>query len=218
MSLKSKIIKIVKYRKSNTSLISRLSRIKDTVLEGNNFIAKKCVISGSSLGRCSYIGAGSSIFNTKIGRYCSIAKDVNVIIGSHPSHTFVSTHPLFFSNKNPVLALIGLSFCDDSFYEEYDYVDGTYAVDIGHDVWIGEGVKIMQGVKIGNGVIIAAGAVVANDISDYAIVGGIPAKLIRNRFTSKQIHYLLKIKWWDDSMSKIKQDKNKFLNIETLMS
>ena len=68
---------------------------------------------------------------------------------------------------------------------------------IGHDVWIGYHVFVMPGVHIGHGAIIASGSVVVNDVPDYGIVGGNPAKLIRKRYTDEEIERLLALAWWD---------------------
>ena len=74
---------------------------------------------------------------------------------------------------------------------------------IGNDVWIGSDVHIMSNVNIGDGAVIATGAIVTKDVPPYAIVGGNPAKIIKYRFTKKQIKKLLKIKWWDWSIWKV---------------
>ena len=89
---------------------------------------------------------------------------------------------------------------------------------IGNDVWIANDVNIISGVRIGNGAVIAAGAVVTKDIPDYAIVGGVPAKLIRYRFDRVTIDRLLNSKWWDLSLEQLKgisslaNNVNEFLN------
>lgn len=75
-------------------------------------------------------------------------------------------------------------------------------VTIGNDVWIGAGTIILPNIKIGNGVIIAAGAVVTKDIPDYAMVGGVPAKVIKYRFNPQEIEILNKVKWWNWSDEK----------------
>ena len=75
--------------------------------------------------------------------------------------------------------------------------------EIGNDVWIGYNATIMPGVKIGNGAIIASKSVVTNDVPAYAVVGGNPAKIIKQRFDDKTINALLSIAWWDWSNDKI---------------
>ena len=91
------------------------------------------------------------------------------------------------------------------FYEEWG-LDVSHIADawnnkgdivIGNDVWIGYDAIIMSGVKIGDGAIIGTRAIVTNDVPPYTIVGGIPAKVIRKRFSDDIILKLLEIKWWD---------------------
>ena len=68
---------------------------------------------------------------------------------------------------------------------------------IGNDVWIGLNATILDGVTIGDGAIVAAGAVVTKDVPPYAVVAGVPAKIIKYRFTESQIDFLLKFRWWE---------------------
>lgn len=68
---------------------------------------------------------------------------------------------------------------------------------IGHDVWIGHGAIVLPGVKVGDGAVLAAGAVVTKDVPPYTIVGGVPAKIIRERFSQTVAGKLAKIAWWD---------------------
>lgn len=90
---------------------------------------------------------------------------------------------------------------------------------IGNDVWIGNNVCIKQGITIGDGAIIATGAVVTKNVLPYTIYGGVPAKLIKKRFTDEQIEELLKIKWWDWNIEKIKLAtiNNDFDNIDSFI-
>ena len=170
---------------------------RGSVLEGNNSIGYNSVISGH-LGRGSYLGEECMI-RGKVGRYCSISNNVRVIIGNHPTEKYVSTHPCFYSTRKQA----GFTYVDDTTFEEIKYARDNYHVVIGNDVWIGEGALIYGGVTIGDGAIIAAGAIVNKDVSPYTIVGGVPAKVIRKRFSDEQIEKLLDLKWWDLSEAEI---------------
>lgn len=161
-----------------------------------------------SIGAYSYLGGGSAILRHvgRIGRYCSIAG--NVVTGSieHPTD-FLSTHPMFYGRWQDVWP------STSSFYDEYEHLresSRAYSesvgsrgtrIEIGNDVWIGEGVFISRGVRIGCGSIVAARSVVTKDVPPYAIVGGIPARVIRYRFSEEIISKLIEIKWWDLDIS-----------------
>ncbi len=192
--------------------ISKLSRVKNTYFEGANSVDKFSIVLNSFVGFGTYISSRSKIFNCKIGRFCSIAQKVEVIFGKHPVNTFVSTSPMFYSlnTKN------NLSFSENNKFCEFDYIDfeKKYYVEIGNDVWLGYGCKIKSGVKIGDGAIIAAGAIVTKDIEEYAIAAGIPAKVIKYRFSNKEIESLKKIQWWNKNIEWIKSNANYFDDID----
>lgn len=132
-----------------------------------------------------------------IGKFCSIACGVKFIFTS-ANHTLksLSTYPfpLFFEewelDKNNVT----------------DSWDNKGNIVIGNDVWIGYEAIIMSGVKIGDGAIIGTRAVVTKDVPAYTIVGGIPAKPIKKRFSDKTISLLLETKWWEWTDEKIKRN------------
>ncbi|MDO4618544.1 MAG: CatB-related O-acetyltransferase [Clostridia bacterium] len=178
----------------------------DTEFEGNNRIGKASVF-GGSMGRCSYMGDNCNIF-ADIGRYTSVASDVRTISGKHPTRDWVSTSPVFFSD----LKQCGTTYTDKNRFEEF-----TEKVRIGSDVWIGEGVRILDGVKIGHGAIVAAGAVVTKDVEPYTIVGGVPAKVIRKRFSEKEIEKLLEIRWWEKDEDWIKANAVFFSDIGSFL-
>ncbi len=96
---------------------------------------------------------------------------------------------------------------------EYLTIDGYNAI-IGNDVWIGSNVLIIGGIKIGDGAIVAAGAVVTKDVPPYAIVGGIPARIIRFRFDKEQINKLLELKWWNKDDDWLIKNNYLFCNVE----
>jgi len=129
-----------------------------------------------------------------IGSFCNISA-LNVIIagGNHPLST-VSTHAFFFHDK--------YGFAKNTSIDEYAKNEKIH---IGNDVWIGSNVSILPGVQIGDGAVIAAGAVVTKNVAPYAIVGGVPAKLIRYRFNLEIRHSLLEIKWWNWTDAKIQK-------------
>lgn len=153
-------------------------------------------ITNSTIGSYSYISYSSQINNAEIGKYCSISKRVSVGLGFHPTN-FISTSPMFYSPKNPLLK----SFVKESKFEDFK------PISIGNDVWIGTNVVVLDGVTIGDGVIIAANSVVNKNVEPYSIVGGVPARFIRHRFEPKTIEKLLKIKWWNLPDYFLKQKK-----------
>ncbi len=123
-----------------------------------------------------------------IGRFCSIGCGAKFLFNS-ANHTVssLSTYPfpLFFEEWE-----LEKKNVTDSWDDKGDII-------IGNDVWIGYEAVIMAGVTIGDGAIIGARAVVTKDVSPYTIVGGIPAKSIRKRYSEETIDLLTELKWWD---------------------
>lgn len=156
-----------------------------TDLAGSNRFGKGTNISDSKIGRHTYI-VNARIVRAEIGAFCSIGPEVNIGgLGNHPTN-WLSTHPAFYS----ILKQSGKTFTEINLFDELK------PNKIGNDVWIGAKALILDGVSIGDGAIVAAGAVVTKDVPAYAIVGGVPAKVIRSRFEPKVIEALLKLQWW----------------------
>lgn len=149
-------------------------------------INSKSIMVNSSLGAYSYIGANSNIRNTTIGKFCSIGPNFMCGLALHPIDSF-STSPYFYSN----IGQCGEKILSKSLIEEYK------TVVIENDVFIGANCTVLGGVKIANGAVVAAGAVVTNDVPPYAIVGGVPARIIRYRFEKNIVRDLLKSEWWN---------------------
>lgn len=150
-------------------------------------------LSKIDLGAYSYVNENSSLGNIAIGRFTSIGPGLICGYGEHPTN-FVTTSPVFYSTRKQC----GVSFTETSGYDEQRQTN------IGNDVWIGARVFVRDGVRIGDGALVAAGAVVVSDVPDYAIVGGVPARLIRYRFAEDVVRELLEIKWWHWSEERLR--------------
>lgn len=140
----------------------------------------------------SYVGFFTQITNATIGKFCSISGDVIIGLGKHSSSN-LSTSSLFTSRNN------GLKI---KLVEKTDKNEFSKTI-IGNDVWIGRRVIIIGGVTIGDGAIIGAGAIVTKDIPPYSIAAGVPAKVLKFRFSKEKINQISNLKWWDKPLEKI---------------
>ena len=195
------------------NLSKKASVTTSSSFEGHNYIGDNTSFNGK-MGLGSYIGNNSHI-SASIGRFCSIADNICTVNGNHPITGFVSSHSAFYSMQNNVK----LSFVNDNRFKELSFADeeAGLAVKIGNDVWIGHGVTILAGVTIGDGAVIATGAVVTKDVEPYSVVGGVPAKHIKHRFTDEQISFLKDFKWWNNSMEWYKENADNMRDIDSLM-
>lgn len=184
-----------------------------STFEGKNKIGYATSFLNSRLGYGSYVATNSFIKDTMIGKYTCIAGEVVTVQGNHPIN-YVSLHPAFYSTAQKNLCYIR----NDKF-PDFKYLDITkkISVIIGNDVWIGARATILEGVKIGDGAVVAAGAVVTKDVPPYAVVGGVPAKIIKYRFTEEEIEKLLEIKWWKKNESWLKEHAEEFSDIKKFL-
>jgi virginiamycin A acetyltransferase len=181
--------------------IGNKCRIADTTIDGPSKIYDSVVLAGCKIGQGSYVGIGTRLNNTDVGKFCSVGPDVFSGLGRHPIN-FVSTHPSFYSTARQA----GFTYVNEQSFVE------SQRVSIGHDVWIGARVVLLDGVTVGSGAIVAAGAVVTHDVPPYTIVAGVPARAIRRRFSDELAGRLEALQWWDWPESTIKEKSAAFLD------
>jgi acetyltransferase-like isoleucine patch superfamily enzyme len=197
---------MIKHRKSKLR-VGSMSFLKNCSVGIYNTISDNVTLLDVTMGDFTYVSYNTVIKHASIGKFCSIGPNCSIGLGVHPIREVVSTHPIFYST----LKQAQICFADKNYFDEY------VRVDIGHDVWIGENVTIVDGVSIGNGAVIAAGSVVAKDVASYAVMGGVPATIIRFRFTDEQISELLELKWWDRSVESLELNFESFHNIDSFL-
>lgn len=220
--IKEQIRKIIswilckRYKIPTNCIVYPSTKLKNVHCEGKNKIYKNTHIYNSQIGFGTYVGQNSNFTNCKIGKYSLVGFEA--MIGAHPLKTIASVHPALYSTRGQY----GFTYVDKDYFEEYAYaeVEGNrkWSITIGNDVWITAGsTKIVQNVKIGDGAVVLLDAVVTKDVPPYAIVGGVPAKVVGYRFPPEQIEFLLKLKWWDKGEEWIREHAKYFYDIEALM-
>jgi len=208
------LIKKYYYQNKYDVLFYKNASASNTQFEGKNILRNNVNLSNVLCGFGTTISENTTLSKAKIGKYCSIGQYVKNAIGMHPSKVFVSSYPGFYAPSSK-----RLSFTNTFLFEKHKYIDSKkqYHITIGNDVWIGNNVTIFDGIAIGNGAIIATGAIITKNVEPYAIVGGIPGKLIRYRFSEEQISFLQKFKWWDKDILWLKKNAYLFTNIENFI-
>lgn len=185
------------------------NKLNKVVFKTNNVVINS-VLNNCKLDDYSYVGSDSNINNCIIKKFTSIGPNAMIGLGEHPSRDFLTTHPAFYSHNKPFK-----TFTDKTYFKEYN------CTKIGNDVWIGANCIIKGGVVIGDGAIIASGSVVTKDVESYSIVGGVPAKHIRYRFSVSELKKIKQFKWWDADIEFLfKNHKlfNSINNIEILLN
>lgn len=169
-------------------------------IDNKSKISRKAKVYGwvqvtySTMGDYSYVGRNSRIIHADIGKFCSIASETKIGMGTHTLDK-ISTSPIFTEAKNGT----------KHSWVKVSAVNPFKRVKIGNDVWIGVRTMVMGGVNIGDGAVIGAGSIVTKDIPPYAVVAGVPAKVIRYRFPQEQIDTLLAHPWWNLTDERLKE-------------
>jgi len=168
--------------------------IEPTVKLREVTVGRCCEILGDTaieyteLGDYSYLGPGCMVADASIGKFCAIAAQVRIGAPNHPLDR-PSQHRF--------------TYCPEYYTEHALRIHAFFRqrrddrVVIGNDVWIGHAVIVMPGAKVGDGAVLAAGAVVTRDVAPYTIVGGVPARQIRERFNRTIAAQLSQVAWWN---------------------
>ena len=170
---------------SNVQFKTLAYATEDCEFKGVCRIWEHSILSSVKMGIHTYCGSGCVITHSVIGNFCSIGNEAIIGTWMHPTH-LVSTFPGFYAKGKHTFNIR----CDDEVME-------FQHVNIGNDVWIGHRVIILGGITVGDGAIIGAGAVVTKDVEPYAVVAGVPARMLRKRFKQSTIDSLLEIRWWE---------------------
>ena len=168
-------------------LIDPTAQIRDSSFGAYCEVGARTRVTESTFGDYAYVVNDSDIIYTTVGKFCSIAAHTRINPGNHPLDRVALSHFTYRSRS------YGLGSDDADFFE---WRRGHRAV-LGNDVWIGHGAIVLPGVHLGNGAAIGAGAVVSRDVPPFAIVVGVPARIVRYRFEPEIIAALERIAWWD---------------------
>src|SRR5262245_40571813 len=168
--------------------IDPTANVRKSTLGAWTSVGARTTMAETTFGDYSYVVNDSSIIYAEIGKFCSIAAHTRLNPGNHPLERAALHHFTYRSESDQ------LGPSDDSGF--FDWRRG-HAVTLGHDVWIGHAAIVLPGVTLGTGAAVGAGAVVSRDVPPFAVVAGVPAKLIRYRFDERMQEALQRIAWWN---------------------
>jgi phosphonate metabolism protein (transferase hexapeptide repeat family) len=175
-------------RLNETPWINPTATVKRSSLGKYTEIGAGCHVSDATLGDYSYCVENTQIAYAQIGKFANIAAHVRIYASRHPTD-LASLHHFTYRSS--------WYFEDAKDNAEFFAWRGEQTIMIGHDTWIGHGAVIMPGVTVGNGAVIGSNAVVTRDVPPYAIAVGVPAKVIKQRYSDETVQRMEKLAWWD---------------------
>ncbi|MBN9234054.1 MULTISPECIES: DapH/DapD/GlmU-related protein [Phyllobacteriaceae] len=175
-------------RLSETPLIDPTAQLENCTLGRYTEVAEGCRLVETEIGDYSYIMPNGQTWCVTIGKFANIAASVRI----NATH-----HPMSRATLHHITYRAGDYFEDAAHEDDFFAARRARRVTIGHDTWIGHGATILPGVTIGDGAVVGSGAVVTRDVAPYTIVGGVPAKLIRERFPVDVARRMQALAWWD---------------------
>jgi phosphonate metabolism protein (transferase hexapeptide repeat family) len=182
------------------------ARVHQSTLGIYTAVGARTSMGESTFGDYSYVVNDSSIMYSEIGKFCSIAAHTRINPGNHPLWR-PALHHFTYRSKS-----YGFTQEDDQVFFEWRR---EHRVTLGSDVWIGHGAIILPGVTIGTGAAIGAGAVVSKNVPPFAVMAGVPAKIIRFRFDETVQQQLLALAWWDWPRKKLEAALPDFRSMTT---
>lgn len=177
-----------------TPHIHESAKVENCALGIYTDIGARTTMVDSQFGDYSYITVDGHVMGSRIGKFCSIANQTRINPGNHPVWRASQHHFTYRSRQ------YGMAEEDDT--EVFAWRE-AHAVTLGHDIWVGHGATILAGVTVGTGAVVGAGAVVSKNVAPYAIVAGVPAKPIRQRFEDRIAERLQALAWWDWDHAKL---------------